>query len=179
MPVRFRYLLRFKNSVDKFRYSLSSYYVKTEKAVFITLLIVTFLIAFAVSLIVTVIFNKPIRGILNRIVDDAISSAWVKYLQFAIFVTGISSGVKVWKLERFITPESNPDTTEGAGQAVSQIIELTTERWVLEVYRTVIGTLQGIAWMLLVFFVFALIAYVIVKLFERKKVDQPPESVMK
>ena len=38
----------------------------------------------------------------------------------------------------------------------------------LELYRTVIDTLQGIAWMLLVFFVFALIAYVIVRLAEIK-----------
>lgn len=33
----------------------------------------------------------------------------------------------------------------------------------LEVYRTVIGTLQSLAWMLLVFFGFALIAYVVVR----------------
>lgn len=34
----------------------------------------------------------------------------------------------------------------------------------LEIYRTVIEALQSIAWMLLVFFVFALIAYVIVRI---------------
>ncbi len=39
----------------------------------------------------------------------------------------------------------------------------------MELYRTIIGTLQGIAWMLLVFFVFALVAYVIVRAFELKK----------
>jgi len=37
------------------------------------------------------------------------------------------------------------------------------------VYRTVIGTASGVAWMLLVFFVFALIAYVIVRVFESRK----------
>ena len=49
------------------------------------------------------------------------------------------------------------------------IVELNAERWVLEVYRTVIGSLQGIAWLLLAFFVFALIAFVIVKLNEIKR----------
>lgn len=39
----------------------------------------------------------------------------------------------------------------------------------LEVYRTIIETLQGIAWMLLVFFVVALVAYVIVRLSELKR----------
>lgn len=51
----------------------------------------------------------------------------------------------------------------------AQIIALTSERWVLEVYRTVIQTLQGIAWMLLAFFAVALLAYVIVRLSELKR----------
>ena len=51
----------------------------------------------------------------------------------------------------------------------TRIIALTTERWVLEVYRTVIETLQGIAWMLLAFFAVALLAYVIVRLSELKR----------
>lgn len=51
----------------------------------------------------------------------------------------------------------------------AKIIELTNDRWLLELYRTVIETLQGIAWLLLVFFAFALIAYVIVRLGELKR----------
>jgi len=39
---------------------------------------------------------------------------------------------------------------------------------VLELYQTAIETLQGIAWMLLVFFMFALVAYVIVRIAETK-----------
>ncbi len=35
---------------------------------------------------------------------------------------------------------------------------LTGDRWTFEVFRTVIGTLQSLAWLLLVFFGFALIA---------------------
>jgi len=61
--------------------------------------------------------------------------------------------VRVWDLEKYITPR--PEETD--------IIVLNAEGWVLEVYRTGIGTLQSVAWMLLVFFVFALIAYVIVR----------------
>lgn len=51
----------------------------------------------------------------------------------------------------------------------AQIIALTTERWVLEVYRTIIETLQGIAWMLLAFFAAALLAYLIARLSELKR----------
>ncbi len=91
---------------------------------FITLLIVTFLIAFVVSSIVVLIFAKPINTILARIISGEISRAWSMYLKFAIYVTGISSGVRIWQLEKYITEPS----FEGA-----RIIELSSERWVLEV----------------------------------------------
>jgi ABC-type multidrug transport system fused ATPase/permease subunit len=133
---------------------------------FITLLIVTFVIAFVVSTIVARFFRQPIDKILARIITDEISKAWSKYLLFAIYVTGISSGVRIWALEKYITQPQ----LEGA-----QIVTLTGQRWVLEVYRTVIETLQGIAWMLLVFFVFALVAYVIVRAFELKRSKPEPK----
>jgi hypothetical protein len=127
---------------------------------FITLLAATFIISFVVSTIVVLIFARPLNQILDRIISDQISRAWSKYLKFAIYVTGISSGVRIWDLEKYITKSQLYKDAE--------IVQLTTERWVLEVYRTIIGTLQGIAWMLLVFFVFALVAYVIVRVFEMK-----------
>lgn len=43
------------------------------------------------------------------------------------------------------------------------------DRWLLAVHRTVIETLQSIAWMLLVLFVFALIACVVVRGFELRR----------
>ena len=127
---------------------------------FITLLVTTFLISFVVASIVVLVFSRPANKILARIISDEISKAWSKYLKFAIYVTGISSGVRVWDLEKYITKSQ----FEG-----SHIVQLTNERWVLEIYRTIISTLQGIAWMLLVFFVFALVAYVIVRAFESRK----------
>ena len=127
---------------------------------FITLLVATFIISFVVSTIVVLFFSRPLDKILDRIISDQISGVWSKYLKFAIYVTGISSGVRIWDLEKYITKSQVYKDAE--------IVQLTTERWVLEVYRTIIGTLQGIAWMLLVFFVFALVAYVIVRVFEMK-----------
>jgi len=125
---------------------------------FIVLLAITFAIALAVSYIVVKMFSDPIDNILKRIISDEISVAWVKYLKFAVYVVGISSGVRIHQLERYITAIRPKD----------EIIALTTDRWVIEIYRTIIGTLGGIAWMLLVFFVFALIAYVIVRAHEFK-----------
>lgn len=127
---------------------------------FFTLLLVTLVLAIFTAAIVARAFAKPIESILRRIVADDISYAWQRYLQFAIVVVGVSAGVRINDLERYITP---PQWVKDA-----QIIQLTNERWALELYRTIIETLQGIAWMLLVFFAFALIAYVIVRIAEMK-----------
>jgi ABC-type multidrug transport system permease subunit len=132
---------------------------------FLTLLLVTFAIAIVVAFLVVRLFALPIDGILKRIIADDISNAWLKYLTFATYVVGISNGVRVWELERYITPRRH--------DVKAEILELTPDRWVLEIYRTVIETLQGIAWVLLVFFIFALIAYVIVRVFELKHRTPP------
>jgi hypothetical protein len=129
---------------------------------FLTLLIVTFLISLIVSTIVVLFFKKPIQSILNRVIMDDVSKAWAKYLYFAIFVVGVSCGVRIWELEKYITPRPNaaPETV---------VPELTQDRWVLEVYRTIIESLQGLAWLLLAFFVIALIAFVLVRVVELVK----------
>lgn len=133
---------------------------------FIVLLAVTFAIAIIVSFLVVRLFRESIATILDRIVAEDIGGAWWRYLTFAIYVVGVSGGVRVWDLEKYITPR--PEEAEA--------IVLNAERWTLEVYRTVVGTLQSIAWMLLVFFIFALIAYVIVQGLEAKRPTPPTEK---
>ena len=126
---------------------------------FLSLLAVTFFVSLFVCFVVAKLFAKPIDGVLERIVAEDIAYAWTKYLKFAIFVVGISGGVQIRYLENFLREPSEhfvPPT-------------LSIDRWVLEIYRTIIESLQSIAWMLLVFFVFALIAYVIVRVFELRR----------
>ena len=132
---------------------------------FIVLLLVTFLIAAVVSFLIVRLFHHSIKDILDRIVGKEVGGAWWRYLTFAIYVVGISGGVRVWDLEKYITPRPED----------AAAIVLNAERWTLEVYRTVIGTLQSVAWMLLVFFVFALVAYVIMRGLEARR-SPPPEE---
>jgi hypothetical protein len=122
----------------------------------IMLFVTTFIIAFVVASIVSFIFSKPIDSILKRVVPDDLSQAWAKYLKFAIYVVGIGGGVRVWSLEKYLTVQ----------EPYREIVQLTSGRWVLEIYETIIGTLQSTAILLLVFFVFALIAVVVVRIFE-------------
>ena len=63
---------------------------------FLALLLVTFAVATFVSVIVVYAFSKPVGQILARIIADEISSAWQRYVVFALYVVGISSGVQVW-----------------------------------------------------------------------------------
>jgi len=133
---------------------------------FLILLLVTFLIAVVTSTLAASLFSRPIKKILDRLVSEELGATWRRYILFAIYVVGISGGVRVWDLERYITPRTN----EGAP------IALNFDRWVLEVYKTVIGTLQSVAWMLLIFFLFALLAYVVVRGFELRHAKVSPEQ---
>ncbi len=126
---------------------------------FFALLLVTFLVALAVCWVVARLFTKSIGSILDRLVADELSSAWHRYVVFAIYVVGISKGVRLYDLERYVLPRMKDEV----------IPVLTPERWTLEVYRTIIETLQGVAWMLLLFFLVALIAYVIVRGLDRRR----------
>jgi len=127
---------------------------------FITLLLVTFVVSALVALAAARTFATPIESILNRIIADTISSAWLRYMKFAILVVGVSAGVRIYELEKYISPARHDNE--------SKVLELTQDRWILEIYRTVIESLQGIAWLLLVFFGLSLVAYVIVRIAEMK-----------
>ena len=125
---------------------------------FVKLLIVTFIVALAMSAFVAVLFSRPIGRILDRLVSKELATTWHRYILFATFVVGITGGARLWEIEKYITPNK-----EG------KLLQLTSDRWIIEVYKTVIGSLQSTAWMLLVFFLFALIAYVTVRGFEMRK----------
>ncbi len=125
------------------------------------LILTTFLSGVLVSLVVSSFFKRPISNILKKLIDDEIYLAWVKYMIFAIYVVGISSGVNLWQLEKFITPAKD-----------SLSPELTSVRWFFEIYRSIISSLQSLAWLLLVFFIIALIVFVIKKIFTYRRGDQ-------
>ncbi len=135
---------------------------------FVSLLLVTFLVAAGVSAATARAFDRSIGAVLARIIADDISSGWQRFVRFALLVVGISGGVRVYDLERYISPDRYTPAEGGA-----RILQLTPERWTLEVYRTVIGSLQSIAWALLVFFFVALIAYVIVRWAEIRGARRP------
>ena len=124
---------------------------------FLLLLVTTLGVALLTSAIVVFFFKKPIRQILDRIIGEDIAEGWQRFLLFAVYVVGVSSGVQIWKLEQYVHPQ--PMGPEGK----SVTLTLDGPSMALEVYRTIIQVLQGIAWALLVFFVVALIAFALTR----------------
>jgi hypothetical protein len=126
---------------------------------FLIPLAATLLLAALLSWLVARFFSVPLNRILKRIIGHDIGDAWLKYLNFAIMVVGISSGVRVRELEKY---------TPMRGERDALVFDYSVERWTIELYRTAIDALQGITWMLLVFFVFAMVAYVILRIAEMR-----------
>ncbi len=124
------------------------------------LLLSTFVAGFLVAVIVTMFFKKPISKIIKRLIDDEIYESWVKYMIFAIYVVSISSGVNLWKIERYINPVDKD----------SPIYQITSSALFFEIYRSLINSLTSLAWLLLVFYIIALITFVIKRIFENKKI---------
>jgi hypothetical protein len=122
---------------------------------FVVLLVASFVLALAISATVAWLFAKPIDGILHRFVGDKISSTLSKYLRFAIVVVGISAGTRVRPLEEYIAAPSYNKAALAAA--------VTQEFWALELYRTFVETLQGMALIFFVLAVVAIIAFVIVR----------------
>lgn len=129
---------------------------------FYALLIVTLAVALITALAVVRFFDSTIRQILRSILGAELADAWAKYLSFAIVVVGVSGGVRLWELEKYI---ANP---VGAGKDMAVMV-LSGERWVLEIYRTLIETLRSISWLMLLFFLAAMVAYVVMKVVEQRK----------
>lgn len=125
---------------------------------FVTLLIVVFIVSLIISSLTALLFSKPVNKILTRLVSEELAPTWKRYILYAVYVVGISGGTRVWEMEMYINPDKD-----------GRVLALNSERWFIEIYKTVIGSLQGVAWMLLVFFLFALVAYVLVKGFEARK----------
>jgi hypothetical protein len=122
---------------------------------FVVLLVASFVLALALSVTVTWLFAKPMDGILHRFVGDTISASLSKYLRFAIVVVGISAGTRVRPLEEYLAaPAYNKEALAAT---------LTQEYWALELYRTFVDTLQGMAVIFFVLAVVAIIAFAIVR----------------
>jgi hypothetical protein len=128
-----------------------------------TLLVAEVVISLVISWCVVRILRQPTEQILHRITSDETSRAWLKYVKFAIYVAGVSGGVKIAEkdFEKFMRmAEVNYSGSYALGYGY-MVWLLTAEIW-----EAVVGALGGIFWFLAYFFIAAAIAFVIVRVLE-------------
>jgi hypothetical protein len=133
---------------------------------FLLMLLVTLVVSLVTAGLSARFFDRAVARILTRIVGDELADAWHKYIQFAIVVVGVSGGVQLWELQKYIA-------TKGDG-STPPVMNLMS--WVLEIYRTVIETLQSIAWMLLLFFLCGMIALVIMRAIDARRKEREQQD---
>ena len=133
---------------------------------FIALFGASFLLALALSATVAWLSREAMDTVLRRfVVDPVVRSGFEKYIRFAIVVVGISSGTRAKALQEYI---SAAEWSKPALQAA-----LTQEFWTLELYRTVMGTLEGVAGLLLLCIFLALIAPAVLRMLN----VEPPKNL--
>ena len=136
---------------------------------FVALFVASFVLALALAVTVAWISREAVDTVLRRFVADrAVRTGFEKYIRFAIVVVGISGGSRVRVLQEYLAAS---DLNKAAMAA-----QLTQEFWALEIYRTVVGTLEGIAALLLVCIFMALIAPLVVRMLKLEPVKTHEEE---
>ncbi|HVH59538.1 MAG TPA: hypothetical protein VM709_04360 [Candidatus Sulfotelmatobacter sp.] len=125
----------------------------------------SFLLALALSATIAWLSREAMDAVLRRfVVDPVVRGGFERYLRFAIVVVGISSGTRAKALQEYIAAaEWNKPALQAA---------LTQEFWTLELYRTVMGTLEGVAGLLLLCIFLALIAPAVLRMLN----VEPPKN---
>lgn len=109
----------------------------------LALFLLSLAVALGVSYGIARLCRDVAEGVLRRFLSKNAGILTAKYLQFVIVVVGVSSGTRLRLLEDYIGAPtwSRPDLAA----------QLTPEVWALALYHTLIESLQGILWLLLIF----------------------------
>jgi hypothetical protein len=95
---------------------------------FITLLLVNLTASLLVCLATVLIFRSPLVKLVKSHFAEEAAAVWIKFILFTIFVIGISVGTRLWDIEKYIDPQT--------GGTINQ------DLLALEIYKTVIATMQ-------------------------------------
>jgi len=111
--------------------------------------------AVAISSLLAWLFKIPVESLLRYLAERDVAEAWTKYVFFLLFVVGVASGTRIRLLEEYLAaPVWNQNAIQG---------QMTQEFWVLEMYRTLIGSVEGIAWMLVLLTLIGVGAYFVMR----------------
>jgi uncharacterized membrane protein len=130
---------------------------------FLILLVAEVILSLGISWCIVRILSQSIEKIISRITSDATSRAWLKFVKFAIYVAGVSGGVRLVEkdVEEFLGMMERG--IEGVDPLMYRYV---IARLAVEICGAAIGTLRGIFWFLSYFFIAVAIAFVIIRVTE-------------
>jgi len=118
--------------------------------------------AIGISWLLAWLFRIPVKNLLQYLVEKDVAEAWTKYIFFVLLIVGVASGTRIRLLEEYLSAASwNQTAIQG---------QMTLAFWVLEMYRTLIGAVEGIAWMLVLLALIGGGAYFVIR---KNKTNRP------
>lgn len=94
---------------------------------FSVVLFTCLLFALAVCFATIALLWRPLADLMANRLSPSAAILWSRTLKFAICVIGVSLGIRVWEIERFLLPDQ----------------EITANIVVLEAYKTLLRTAQA------------------------------------
>jgi hypothetical protein len=110
-----------------------------------SLLLVKSVVSLLVCFLTVTAFNGPIENLAVKALTQEFWSAWKTLIYLSVYVVGLSRGVLVAELERYTRPAHPSKRSRDRDE------EMTQEKWILEVVKTVLESLKAVALMLLAF----------------------------
>jgi len=115
----------------------------------------SFVVAVVISWLLAWLFKIPVQNLLRYLVERDVAEAWAKYVWLLLLVVGVASGTRIRLLEEYLAA---PSWNQPAIQS-----QMTQAFGVLEMYRTLIGAVEGIAWMLVLLALIGIGAYFVIR----------------
>jgi hypothetical protein len=119
-----------------------------------------FTAAMAISAGVVLAFSRRIDEVLSRLIPGEMAGACEQYVKFALFTVSFAGGMRLTDVAAFVAQKP--------GQPA-----LTAGQSLLEVFRTIAGSLVAASGLLLVFFASTLAAYAVLHLYQSHKPAKP------
>jgi len=125
---------------------------------FITLLLISLVLAASLAFVGLRLLRPSLRGILNHVVGVEAADHWFRFAVFSLYITSVGNGVYGSRLERYIQ-QLHKDAI---------IAPLTVDSWVFEIYQVIERTLSGLACGAITFFIISLICLVVLRVFQMR-----------
>jgi hypothetical protein len=119
----------------------------------------SFVSAIVIAACVVTFFSTSIDAALARVIPEEMTPAWSRYVKFALFVVTFAGGMRLSELEAFLTMRTPAGPPLAAGHGL------------LEVFKSITGSLIAASGTLLGFFAVTLAVYASMRFYQSHRAD--------